>query len=310
MCDLTTASYVATALGTAASYEGNQQTKSAMSKVQAAEAERQRNFRKEASSLFDQSLGAQTVDAVNQADAKAVKARQDEALAAQAQGVSTPAASSYGEKSKIVSDESNVRAAAGKAAAGMEGKAKAVMAGFGDATQQRGFKNARMLMDQGTIANRMAGSASASGAELDYAQHAGDQWKNIGAGLSTVGTLTGLASAAGMGASTAEEIANKSVDASGFINSGDGSMSLRPVGDGNYLHMQTNTILPGKDIEWGNFVSTDQVSHFNKPALFKPFMSAPAFKPMAAPAPSWFDLPANAYKPMNTTLKPLEPFSL
>lgn len=288
MCDLTTASYVATALGTAASYEGNQQTKSAMSKVQAAEAERQRNFRKEASSLFDQSLADQTVDAVNQADAKAVKARQDEALAAQAQGVATPAASSYGEKSKIVSDESNVRAAAGKAAAGMEGKAKAVMAGFGDATQQRGFKNARMLVDQGNIAQRMAGSASASGAELDYAQHAGDQWKNIGAGLNTIGTLTGLASAAGMGATTAEELAKGQIADKGLLTAADGTQII-PTGKTFTMSGATTGVQTGLksgDIAWNNFVNPEHLKYANKPALFKIFGSAP--QGYVAPSSSWF----------------------
>jgi len=288
MCDLTTASYVATALGTAASYEGNQQTKSAMSKVQAAEAERQRNFRKEASSLFDQSLGDQTAEAVNAADAKAVKARQDEALAAQAQGVATPTASSYGEKSKIVSDESNVRASAGKAAAGMEGKAKAVMAGFGDATQQRGFKNARMLVDQGTIANRMAGSASASGAELDYATHAGDQWKNIGAGLNTIGTLTGVASGMGVGASTAEDLAKAQIADKGLVTAADGTQ-LIPSGNTFIMSGATSGVKTGlksADIAWDKFVDPKFVSYANKPALFKMFGSAP--QGYVSPSSSWF----------------------
>lgn len=286
MCDLATASYVATALGTAASYEGGQQSKSAMSKAQAAEAQRQNKFRTEASALFDQSLGAEGVGARTASDAAAIKEREATATAAQSGGVSTPLTSSYGNKSKVVSDESNVRSAAGTAAAGMESKAKARLAGFADANQLNAIKNARMRLDQGNIAGKMAGSASALGAEMDYASHAGDKWKNIGAGLSTAGTLTGLAAAAGVGATTAEELAKAGISDAGQLTGANGNTLFASEGGG---FTELNPTTGGYDIYKGdftNYVPKQNLAWANKPALFRAFGSAP--QGYVAPSSGWF----------------------
>jgi hypothetical protein len=312
MCDFATASYVATALGTAAAYEGGQQTKSAMSKVQQAESERQRKFRSQAAALFDESIGSEGVDATTNAEAAAVKAREQAAVNAQSGGVSAPISSSYGEKSNIVSDETKVRSTAGRTAAGMESKAKAKLAGFGDAAQLKGIKNAHMLQGQGVIAGNMAGSASASGAELDYAGHAGDSMKNLGAGLSTIGTLTGLAAASGVGATTAEDLAKESISKTGtavgpngetIMANGTGGYNLFDPRTGSY-----NMNVASNNVNWASVVDPSKLARANQPAILRPFMSAPTIKPAVTASSDWFNIPA--IKPMNTTLKPLEPFSL
>lgn len=290
MCDLATASYVATALGTAASYEGGQQSKSAMSKAQAAEAQRQSKFRTEASALFDQSLGAEGVDAKTAADAAAIKDREATATAAQSGGVSTPVASSYGNKSKVVSDESNVRSAAGSTAAGMESRAKAKLAGFADANQLNAIKNARMRLNQGNIAGNMAGSAAALGTEMDYASHAGDNWKNIGAGLSTAGTLTGLAAAAGVGATTAEELAKASIEKTGTAVGSSGEVIMsNGTGGYNAFNPKTGENLMGLSadkVNWGSFTKPAHLSYAKRPALFNMFTKAP--QGYVAPSSGWF----------------------
>ena len=271
MCDFATASLIATGLGTAAQANAASQTRKAMNNVQAAESLRQKKMRDEANALFNESLGSETQANTIKAEDKAIADRQAAATAAQATGSAADIGSSYGNKSQVVADESRVRSASGKAAAGMEAASKAKLAGFGDAAQLNAIKNARMRLGQGILAGNMAGSAAASGAELDFASHAGDNLKNIGAGLQTVGMLTGMAAGAGVGAQTAEEAANAAADSSGFLNSLDGTNTLRPVGDGNYLHMQTNTIYPGKSIDWSTFAAPNKgPAYMNLVNLFTP----------------------------------------
>jgi hypothetical protein len=271
MCDFATASLVATGLGTAAQAKAASQTRKAMNNVQAAESLRQKKMRDEADALFNESLGSETQANTIKAEDKAIADRQAAATAAQATGSAADIGSSYGNKSQVVADESRVRSASGKAASGMEAAAKAKLAGFGDAAQLNAIKNARMRMGQGIIAGNMAGSAAASGAELDFASRAGDNMKNIGSALSTIGTLSGMAAGAGVGAQTAEEAANAAADDMGFLNSLDGSNTLKPVGDGNYLHLQTNRLYKGSDLDWSTFATTNKGPAFmNLVNLFRP----------------------------------------
>ena len=290
MCDLATASLVATGLGTAAQIQGQQQAKRDMGKAQEAENARQKKLRGEASALFNESLGSEGQANTIKAEDKAIQERQGAAAAAQAGGIKADVGSSYGNKSEIVADESKVRNTVAKNSAGIEAAAKAKLAGFGDAGQLNAIKNARMRLGQGIIAGNMAGSAAALAPELDFSSHAGDSMKNIGAGLQTAGMLSGMAASSGVGSLADQEaFANANLDEAGFINSGDGSMTLRPIGDGNYLHMQTNQIISGKDIDWSHYATNAQVNWANKPFYMKLFGEAPAWK---APAPSasvdWF----------------------
>lgn len=285
MCDAATASYVAMAMGTAASYEGNQQAKKAMGSAQQAENERQKKMRSEANTLFNESLGTEGQDSTIRSEDKAIKDRQDAAAAAQAQGTGIDVGSAYGDKSQVVADESGVRKAAGKASAGMEAAAKASLAGFGDANQLNAIKNARMRLGQGILANNMAGSASALAPEMDFAGHAGDSMKNLGAGLNTVSMLTGMYAASGAGATTAEELAKANIGEAGQLTGVDGSQ-LFPSEGGGFTELNPTTgeygIYKG---DFTNYVPKEHLAWANKPALFKPFSSAPQGY---VAAPSWF----------------------
>lgn len=284
MCDAATASYVAMAMGTAATYEGNQQAKKAMGSAQQAENERQKKMRGEANTLFNESLGTEGQDSTIRSENKAIQDRQDAAAAAQAQGTGIDVGSAYGDKSQVVADESGVRKAAGKASAGMEAAAKARLAGFGDANQLNAIKNARMRLGQGILANNMAGSASALAPEMDFAGHAGDSMKNLGAGLNTVSMLTGLYAASGAGATTAEELA-KAQSGGGTITNAEGN-TLYPTSDGGYNEWNATAgkMTPYKG-DFAAYVPKEHLAWANKPALFKPFSSAPQGY---VAAPSWF----------------------
>lgn len=289
MCDAATASYVAMAMGTAATYEGQQQAKKAMGQAQAAENERQKKMRSEANTLFNESLGTEGQDNTVKSEDKAIKERQDAAAAAAAKGSGVDVGSSYGNKSSVVADESGVRSAAGKASAGMENAAKARLAGFGDAAQLNAIKNARMRLGQGILAGNMAGSAAALAPELDYAGHAGDSMKNLGAGLQTVSMLTGMYAASGAGATTGEELAKAQLESTGkdtLIGANGNELYYNPEGGGSWMEKDVVTGNYGNYTgDFGNYIPKEHLAWANKPALFKPFSSAP--KGYVAPA-SWF----------------------
>lgn len=289
MCDAATASYVAMAMGTAASYEGNQQAKKAMGNAQQAENERQKKMRSEADTLFNESLGTEGQDATIRSEDKAISDRQAAAAAAAAQGAGIDVGSSYGNKSQIVADESGVRKAAGKASAGMEAAAKARLAGFGDANQLNAIKNARMRLGQGILANNMAGSASALAPEMDFAGHAGDSMKNLGAGLNTVSMLTGMYAASGAGATTAEELAKASAAETGnTLTAANGDqLFFNPEGSGSWSELNTATGNYGNYAgDFTNYVPKQNLAWANKPALFRAFGSAP--QGYVAPSSGWF----------------------
>jgi hypothetical protein len=270
MCDIASVAILATGLSVAAQAKAQKQVKEAQRRAQQAELERQRVMREQASQLFNQSLASEGKEATIKAEDEAIAKRQADVAEVQESAPSTDIGSSYGNESKIVADESRVRTSAGKAAANLDANAKAKLAAFGDAAQLKAIKNARASTDLGIVARNQAGSAAAFEAEMAQAGQAGDRMRNIGSALSTIGGLTGMAAGAGWGNKTAEQVANSSLDNAGFINSLDGADSLRPVGDGNYLHMQTNKIIPGSEINWNHFGSAQTNT---TPAVYKPFMA-------------------------------------
>lgn len=288
MCELATASLIATGLGAAAQAKAASQTRKAMNNVQAAESLRQQKMREEANAMFNESLGSEGQANTIKSEDKAIADRQAAAAAAQGTGSAADIGSSYGNKSQVVSDESRVRGSAGKAASGMEAAAKAKLAGFGDAAQLNAIKNARMRLGQGIIAGNMAGSASASGAELDYAGHAGDNMKNIGSALSTIGTLTGMAAGSGVGATTADELGNRAFsEGAGFLSASDGT-KLYKAGENGFFEIGSkgvNQLTPDK-VNWTNYVPKSHLDWANKPSYMKLFGNAPTGY---VAAPSWFD---------------------
>ncbi|CAB4138855.1 hypothetical protein UFOVP341_38 [uncultured Caudovirales phage] len=290
MCDLATASLIATGLGTAAQAKAASQTRKAMNNVQAAESLRQKKMREEANAMFNESLGSEGQANTIKAEDKAIADRQAAAAAAQGTGSAADIGSSYDNKSQVVADESRVRGSAGKAASGMEAAAKAKLAGFGDAAQLNAIKNARMRLGQGIIAGNMAGSAAASGAELDFASHAGDNMKNIGSALSTIGTLTGMAAGAGVGSTTAEELANAEVASKGGLLGSDGTVLTGSSGGATgVFNPKTgawNAVKDVKNIDFKNWVNQSHLDWANKPSYMKLFGNAPTGY---VAAPSWFD---------------------
>jgi hypothetical protein len=284
MCDFATASLIATGLGTAAQAKAASQTRKAMNNVQAAESLRQKKMRDEADALFNESLGSETQANTIKAEDKAIADRQAAATAAQATGSAADIGSSYGNKSQVVADESRVRSASGKAASSMEAAAKAKLAGFGDAAQLNAIKNARMRLGQGIIAGNMAGSAAASGAELDFASRAGDNMKNIGSALSTIGTLSGMAAGAGVGATTADELGNKAFnEGAGFLSASDGT-KLYKAGENGFFEIGSkgvNQLTPDK-VNWTNYVPKSALTNANRPMFMQPFFKAD---------PTWWNIP-------------------
>lgn len=288
MCDLATASLIATGLGTAAQAKAASQTRKAMNNVQAAESLRQKKMRDEANAMFNESLGSEGQANTIKAEDKAIADRQAAAAAAQGTGSAADIGSSYGNKSQIVADESRVRGSAGKAASGLEAAAKAKLAGFGDAAQLNAIKNARMRLGQGIIAGNMAGSAAASGAELDFASHAGDNMKNIGSALSTIGTLTGMAAGAGVGSTTAEELGSQALSQSPYLTASDGT-KLYKAGENGFFEIGAkgvSQITSPDKVNWTNYIPKSHLDWANKPSYAKLFGTAPAGY---VAAPSWFD---------------------
>lgn len=202
MCEPTTIAIAATAAGTAASVAGQKKAQRAMGRAQAAENMRQSKLRDEANALFSQSLSANTAKSRSEAEVDATAKRTETYKGDLAAVKKAEVGSAYGsEAPTVVADEAAASGAAGKMGSVMDSRNKAALASFGDVTQATAVKNARARTNIGTTADFMRGSASAHGAEMDYASHAGDQLKTVGDILQKVGMVAGgYAAAAGAGA--------------------------------------------------------------------------------------------------------------
>lgn len=197
MCEATTIALAATAAGTAASVAGQKKAQRAMGQAQAAENMRQSKLRDEANAIFAQSLNSNTAKSRSEAEASAAAKRNEAYKGDLASVKRAEVGSAYGsETPQIVKSESGARGAATSKGSVMDARNKAALASFGDATQAMAVKNARARTDVGTTADFMRGSASALGAEMDYASHKGDQLKTIGDILSKVGMVAGMYAAA------------------------------------------------------------------------------------------------------------------
>jgi hypothetical protein len=203
MCEPTTIAIAATAAGTAASVAGQKKAMRAMGSAQAAENTRQSALRDEANAIFSQSLSSNTAKNRVAAETGAAAKRDAAYTADLAGGKRAEVASSYGaEAPQVVADESAARGAAGKMGSAIDARNKAVLAGFGDATSDTAVKNARARINTGVVGDFMKGSASAHGAEMDYASHKGDSLKTVGDILQKIGMVAGgyaAASSAGAG---------------------------------------------------------------------------------------------------------------
>ena len=283
MCDAATISLVATTAGTAASIAGQKKAQRAMGNVQAAENIRQGKLRDEANAIFAGSLNANTAKARSETENVAA-AKRNEAYKGDIASVKrAEVGSAYGsETPQVVSSEGNARGAAVSKGSVMDARNKAALASFGDATQAMAVKNARARTDVGTTADFMRGSASAMGAEMDYASHAGDKLNTIGDILSKIGMVTGVYAATGAGATTAKEMAGAKVAESGGLLSADKTAVLtgtKDAGATGVFSLKTGQWTPiseVKDMNWSSFVPEEQLTWANKPAFLKPFATAPS----------------------------------
>jgi hypothetical protein len=123
----------------------------------------------------------------------------------------------------------------------IDSRNKAALASFGDVTQATAVKNARARSEIGTTADFMRGSASALGAEMDYASHAGDKLKTVGDILQKVGMVAGgyaaaSSAAGGLGgfaninsAGVAKAGAMEAAKSGGWLMSAPGNLPYVPV---------------------------------------------------------------------------------
>ena len=204
MCEPTTIAVVSTAAGTAASIAGQKKAQRAMGSAQAAENMRQSKLRDEANALFSQSLSSNTAKSRSEAEAAATTKRTDAYKGDLASVKRAEVGSAYGAQApSVVADESAARGKAGQMSSVIDSRNKAALASFGDVTQATAVKNARARSEIGTTADFMRGSASALGAEMDYASHAGDKLKTVGDILQKVGMVAGGYAAASAAAGSA-----------------------------------------------------------------------------------------------------------
>jgi len=204
MCEPTTIAIAASAAGTAASIAGQKKAQRAMGSAQAAENIRQGALRDEANAIFSESLSSNSAKNRVAAETGAAAKRDAAYTADLAGGKRAEVASSYGaEAPQVVADESAARGAAGKMGSAIDARNKAVLAGFGDATNATAVKNARARVNTGVVGDFMKGSSSAHGVEMDYASHRGDSLKTVGDILQKIGMVAGGYAAASSAAGSA-----------------------------------------------------------------------------------------------------------
>ena len=218
MCEPTTIAIAATAAGTAASVAGQKKAMRAMGSAQAAENVRQGALRDEANAIFSESLSSNTAKNRVAAETNASTKREAAYTADLAGGKKAEVASSYGSETPlVVADESAARGAAGKMGSAIDARNKAILAGFGDATSDTAVKNARARVNTGVVGDFMKGSASAHGAEMDYASHKGDSLKTVGDILQKIGMVAGGYAAASSAGSGLTKLASEGVTKAGAM---------------------------------------------------------------------------------------------
>lgn len=207
MCDATTIALAATTAGTAASIAGQKKAQRAMGSAQAAENIRQSKLRDEANALFASSLSSNTAKSRSEAESTAAAKRNESYKGDLASVKRAEVGSAYGsEAPQVVTDESGARGAAVSKGSVIDARNKAALASFGDVTQGMAVKNARARSEIGTQADFMRGSASALGAEMDYASRAGDKLKTVGDILSKIGMVAGAYAAAAPAAAASNTV--------------------------------------------------------------------------------------------------------
>jgi hypothetical protein len=193
MCDPLSASLAMTAAGTYAQYEGQKKANDAMGKAGLEELNRQKGFREQSTTAFNESLGKNSAQSTN----KSMDEQYNRYKNAAESNIGASAATGAGIASKgatpqIVSDEGAARSFTARNSATQNARNAAMANAFGNSMIGTNFENARSLQDQAMLANFMKGSASVLPYETQAASHAGDDLKGIGTGLNTAASVLGM----------------------------------------------------------------------------------------------------------------------
>jgi hypothetical protein len=193
MCDPLSASLAMTAAGTYAQYEGQKKANDAMGKAGLEELNRQKGFREQSTTAFNESLGKNSAQSTN----KSMEEQYNRYKGAAEGNITAAAATGAGITSKgdtpqIVSDEGAARSFTARNSAIQNARNSAMANAFGNSMIGTNFENARSLQDQAMLANFMKGSASVLPYETQAASHAGDNLKGIGTGLNTAASILGM----------------------------------------------------------------------------------------------------------------------
>lgn len=193
MCDPLSASLAMTAAGTYAQYEGQKKANEAMGKAGLDELNRQKGFREKSNTLFDESLGRNSVENTNKSMDEQYNRYKNAAEGNITAAASTGAGiASKGSTPQIVSDEGAARSFTARSSATQNARNAAMANAFGNSMIGTNLMNAHSLQDQAMLANFMKGSASVLPYETSAASHAGDDLKGIGTGLNTAASLLGM----------------------------------------------------------------------------------------------------------------------
>lgn len=180
------------AAGTYAQSEGAKKAQNAINKAREAERLRQMGITDKSNTLFRESLAKQGADA---AEGKADKAIGDRLAAINSNVTSAPTVApikSQGETPQVVADESAQRKDAAATGAAIEGRNKAIAAGFGDVTVGDALMNLDFSRRQNMLADFSRGSTGVLASEVEAASHKGDSLKGWGQALSAAGSMVGM----------------------------------------------------------------------------------------------------------------------
>jgi len=180
------------AAGTYAQSEGAKKAQKAINKAREAERVRQMGINDKSNTLFKESLDKQGADTIG---AKTDKAIGDRLAAINSNVTSAPTVApikSQGDTPQVVADESSQRKDAAATGAAIEGRNKAIAAGFGDVTVGDALMNLDFSRRQNMLADFSRGSAGVLGSEVEAASHKGDSLKGWGQALSAAGSMVGM----------------------------------------------------------------------------------------------------------------------
>lgn len=229
----------ATAVGTGLSIAGNAQDQNAIGDARATEALQQEKLQKQASGVFQTSVGNNSVPAAANTLASGANARATiaSALANASAGGNTnlPVNSQPGYQvtdatGQPMTNTAGARATAGAGAWGnVVNTAADKLGSYGDLTTTQGVNNSQANNQLGVIGNKAKGDANLLPLEIEVASHKGDALTGWGSIVSALGSVASLGAASGLGAAgaagSAATSATPSIGQLGALTAGFGPVS-------------------------------------------------------------------------------------